>query len=227
MKSVLIITGASRGIGLATAEYFNEHDWHIINISRHPCPLPNVTNLFIDLSQADWAHHHQQSIIDALSSATRICLTHNAGVLFKDKVDALPESQLRTTLEVNIIAPALLNQIVLPLMHADSSIIYVGSTLSEHAAPNAASYIISKHAMVGLMRATCQDLYGRDITTACVCPGFTDTEMLRQHVGNIANITCTKRLITPHEIAETIYFCATHPVVNGAVLHANLGQFAG
>ena len=82
-----------------------------------------------------------------------------------------------------------------------------------------------------MMRATCQDLAGSGIHTACVCPGFTDTEMLRAHVGDdpeilksIAGTTTFGRLVEPSEIAATIQFAANNPVINGAVLHANLGQ---
>jgi NAD(P)-dependent dehydrogenase (short-subunit alcohol dehydrogenase family) len=114
-------------------------------------------------------------------------------------------------------------------MKAGSAVIYVGSTLGEKAVAGAASYVTSKHATIGLMRATCQDLAGRGVHTACVCPGFTDTEMLRAHVGDegataVAAFSAFGRLITPEEIAETVVWAATHPVVNGAVLHANLGQ---
>lgn len=81
------------------------------------------------------------------------------------------------------------------------------------------------------MRSTCQDLAGTGIHTACVCPGFTDTEMLREHLGNesaAVEAVCEQstfgRLIQPEEIAETILFCAQNPVINGSVLHSNLGQ---
>ncbi len=81
------------------------------------------------------------------------------------------------------------------------------------------------------MRSTCQDLAGRQVHTTCICPGFTDTDMLREHVGgsddvlkSIAAVCSYNRLIEPAEIADTIYFCATHPVINGTVMHANLGQ---
>ena len=67
--------------------------------------------------------------------------------------------------------------------------------------------------------------------TAMVCPGFTDTEMLRTHLGNdsevaaaIASMNSFNRLIEPAEIAELILWVHQNPVINGAVLHANLGQ---
>jgi 3-oxoacyl-[acyl-carrier protein] reductase len=64
-----------------------------------------------------------------------------------------------------------------------------------------------------------------------VCPGFTDTEMLRTHSGtdpeveaSIGSMNSFGRLIQPREIAELIQWAHHHPVINGAVLHANLGQ---
>lgn len=59
---------------------------------------------------------------------------------------------------------------------------------------------------------------------------LSDTEMLREHVPDatvLAQLETTVgagRLIEPREIAETIHFCAEHPVLNGGVIHANLGQ---
>ena len=52
------------------------------------------------------------------------------------------------------------------------------------AVPNSFSYILSKHAQVGIMRATRQDLMGKGIHTALINPGFTDTEMLQKHLNN-------------------------------------------
>ncbi len=124
-----------------------------------------------------------------------------------------------------------LNQRLLPLLPRTSSVLYVGSTLAEKAVPGAFSYIVSKHAQLGMMRATCQDLMGSGIHTAMICPGFTDTEMLRAHLGSdpdvaaaVAGMNSFNRLIAPEEIAELIRWAHHNPVINGAVLHANLGQ---
>ena len=120
---------------------------------------------------------------------------------------------------------------LLPLLPRSSSVLYIGSTLAEKAVPGAFSYVVSKHAQLGMMRATCQDLLGRGIHTAMICPGFTATDMLRTHLGNdpeveaaIASMNSFNRLIEPREIAELIHWAHHHPVINGAVVHANLGQ---
>ena len=87
------------------------------------------------------------------------------------------------------------------------------------------------HAQLGMMRATCQDLMGRGIHTALICPGFTDTSMLRQHVGhddtvldNLGEMNSFGRLVAPSEIADLILWAHDHPVINGSVMHGNLGQ---
>ena len=146
-----------------------------------------------------------------------------------DSVDSTHASDLREVFEINLVAPNILNGFCIPHMGPGSSILYVGSTLSEKAVPGSFSYITSKHALVGMMRATCQDLAGEKIHTACVCPGFTDTEMLREHIPEdvmpaIQAMSAYERLITPEEIAETLFWASQNPVINGSLIHANLGQ---
>ena len=230
-RKALVISGGSKGIGLATARRFADAGYSIINLSRTPVPLDSAQQLTVDFTAPDWDAAIANELAQALEGMSSICLVHNAGLLTKGGVPELDAETLRRSLEVNVVASVILNARILPLMHAGSSIIYVGSTLSEKAVANSAAYVVAKHAVAGLMRSTCQDLAGQGIHTACVCPGFTETEMLLAHVGGsrevldaIAGNVTQKRLIEPSEIAETIYFCSQHPVMNGAVVHANLGQ---
>lgn len=230
MSLTLVITGGSRGIGLATCAYFVKQGYRAINLSRSPSPLEGVVNIAVDLSEPDWPEQHGDTLLGILDGTHEITLVHNAGLTINDTVSNLNAATLRRVLQINLVAPAQLNRLVLPQMTEGSSILYVGSTLSEKAVTGSCSYVTAKHGLVGLMRASCQDLAGRDIHTACVCPGFTDTEMLREHVGDgevlksVASGVTFNRLIEAGEIAATLYFCARNPVINGAVIHANLGQ---
>lgn len=231
MKNYVIITGASSGIGKSTAQFFLNNQWHVINLSRSPCDIKGVINYFVDLLDHNWVQSIPEELIQHLSHATKISIVHNAGVAWRDTIKALPAMQFREVLEINVIAPSILNQLIFPYMKHGSSIIYIGSTLSEKAVPNNASYVTSKHAIAGLMKATTQDLENSGIHTCCICPGLTDTPMLRARVDydentleSLRQISTTKRLVEPEEIAEFIWFCANHAVINGAVLHANLGQ---
>lgn len=76
-----------------------------------------------------------------------------------------------------------------------------------------------------------QDLHGSGVHSALVAPGFTDTEMFRERAGHddalmqrFAAMASFGRLATPTEIAKVVLFAIQNPVLNGTVMHANLGQ---
>ena len=230
MKKVLIITGGSSGIGFATAKLFQENGFSIINLSRSTINLDKALHFEVDLASPDWQMSLESKLKEILQSSDKICLVHNASKMQSDNVESIDENSLREVLEVNLVGPTKLNKIIIPYMNKGSSILYVGSTLSEKAVPQMSSYVMSKHGMIGLMRSTCQDLFGRFIHTACICPGATETEMLVEYVqGNqdalkvMASTLSENRLITSKEIAEALFFCANNSVINGSVIHANLG----
>jgi len=227
--NTVLITGASAGIGMTTAEKFVEAGYRVINLSRRPCPIAAVEHISCDLAQPEFLAPIRYQPRDSIDGSEHIVLIHNAAKLVNDTTLKTDSASLREVIEINLVAPNTLNGFVLPFMQAGSSILYVGSTLSEKAVPGSFSYVTTKHAMVGMMRATCQDLAGQGIHTACICPGFTDTEMLREHVPaevmpQIAGMSAYERLVTPEEIANTLFFAARSPVLNGAIIHANLGQ---
>ena len=230
MNKFLIITGGSSGIGYAAAVLFQKENYKVINLSRSEIPLKDAIHIPVDLSTSTWHEEVSSTFKTLLEDADQISLIHNASKMQSDNVENFDLNALRVVLEVNLVGPSILNQLTIPYMKRGSSIIYVGSTLSEKAVPQMSSYVTTKHGMIGLMRSTCQDLFGRFIHTACVCPGATETEMLQEYVqGNaealkiMAGTLSENRLISSPEIASTLLFCAQNSVINGSVIHANLG----
>jgi NAD(P)-dependent dehydrogenase (short-subunit alcohol dehydrogenase family) len=226
-----IITGASVGIGRATAQRFLGMGYRVYNLSRRPCPDGEVHNIPCDLAAVDSIAAACRELAPAIANSSSVCLLHNASQMRKDAATDCSSDSLREVLETNVVAVNSLNQALLPTLPRGSSLLYIGSTLAEKAVAGSFSYVISKHAQLGMMRASCQDLMGSGIHTALICPGFTDTEMLRTHIGNnpdvvaaIGGMNAFGRLIEPGEIAELIVWAHANPVINGAVLHANLGQ---
>lgn len=219
------------GIGEAAARAFMAVDYTVYNLSRRPCPVPGVNNISCDLSSMEAINTACDDLLQAIQKSDSVALVHNACQMRKDSTVQCDSESLREVLETNLIAVNSLNQRLLPDLPSSSSVLYIGSTLSEKAVPGSFSYVISKHALLGMMRASCQDLMGSGIHTALICPGFTDTEMLRTHLGNnqeimqsIASMNSFNRLVEPGEIAEFIVWAHNNPVINGSVLHANLGQ---
>ena len=233
MAAIAILTGASSGIGAAAARRFVDHGDTVINISRRQCPVAGVETLATDFADEQSVANTCEQLVERLAAyeGTPVCLVHNAALMLKDRCDSTEDDDLRQVLAVNVVGINALNRALLPGMPRDSSVLYVGSTLSEKAVAGAFSYIVSKHAQLGMMRATCQDLMGRGIHTALICPGFTDTTMLRQHVGHdegvldqLGTMNSFGRLVAPDEIADMIFWAHHNPVINGSVMHGNLGQ---
>lgn len=227
----LVITGASRGIGLATASRFLESGYKVVNISRTPVAIDGVVQLCADLSTPDWQDAIAADLLAAVDGVQTLVAVHNAALQPPGPVQDLQPEVLRQVMELNVVAPTILNRLLLPHMGRGSAIIYIGSTMSFKATAGIAAYVASKHAVLGLMRSTCQDLAGRGIHTASVCPGFTDTEMLRGFGGDalehLASRSTQGRLVQPEEVAASIQFCAENPVVNGSLVKADLGFVEG
>ena len=226
---LLLLTGGSGGIGQCAATAFADAGYAVVNLSRRPCPVAQVEHIACDLSQPGFLDGIRAQLAPRLAAADEIVLLHNAAHLVADTASNATDEALGAALTVQLLAPNALNRHVIPEMGRGSCILYVGSTLSEKAVPGAFSYVTAKHAVAGMMRATCQDLAGTGIHTVCICPGFTDTAMLRERMGqcaieDAAAHSTSGRLVEPDEIAALLLFAARQPVLNGALLHANLGQ---
>jgi len=231
---MLVITGASKGIGLSTADVFRDHDYHVVNISRHRGGFEQGTWIEADLSEPDWLERIDLRLIGEVQHAGEIVIVHNAAALVQDSIERSNDGDLQRVLQTNVLAPIQLNRLLLPYMDEGSAIVYIGSALSETAVPKRLSYVVSKHAQIGLMRATAMEIAERGLHTVCVCPGVTDTEMARQHFGVndrgssieqfVLRNVLLKRALRPEEIAQLIYFCAITQSVNGSIIRANLGR---
>jgi 3-oxoacyl-[acyl-carrier protein] reductase len=229
--TTVIVTGASSGIGLAIAERFASRGHRVISLARRRCPVDVVESLLIDL-----AGHDVPKLLPLLmpklpAAKGVIHVVHNAAALPHDSALDFDAGVLERNFRLNAVTPALLNAALIPHMGPGSSIVFVGSTLSEKGVPRRLSYVTGKHAMLGLMRATVQDIWGRGISSVCVAPGFVDTGMLRPVLEadpmferEVLDMVSYGRLLEPEEIAEIVEFCTRTPALNGAVIQANLGQ---
>lgn len=229
----LVITGASAGIGLSTATLFHEQGYRVVNLSRRRGGFEHGTWIAADLAAPGWIEPVSRALIAEIQHASEVVIVHNGALLVQDSVDRGDDDALLQVMQANVIAAIQLNRLLLPYLDAGSAIIYIGSSLSEAAVPNRLSYTVSKHAQLGLMRATAVELQGRGMHTACICPGLTDSELTLHHVRDdnaeqlVLQDARLHRALKSAEIAGMVYFCAVTPAVNGAVIHANRPPAAG
>ena len=143
------------------ARLLSQEGWQVHSISRRPCDVPGVSSHLFDLAEPPQAHAAAAQIIQSLGrfsglSATgggsKFTVVHNASTHFEDSVLDLDSEKMTAALAVSAVSPAILTSALLPHMGPGSSVIFVGSTLSEKAVAGRSSYVTAKHATLGLMR---------------------------------------------------------------------------
>jgi NAD(P)-dependent dehydrogenase (short-subunit alcohol dehydrogenase family) len=218
-RRVVLITGASRGIGEACARRFAAAGDRLALLAR---PSPDLERIGRDLDAltvgCDLADEAQ--IHTALETVERSCgavdvLVNNAGIVHRHEVDGHSTAAWDHVLAVNLRAPFLLARGVLPGMLARGAgrILNVSSISGSGGTPSLAAYCASKAGLLGFTRALSAEVKGRGIVVAAVSPGSVDTDML---VGSGFAPD-----MSPSDIAEIVLFLADGPAsLTGASIEA-------
>ncbi len=193
-KTVLI-TGASSGIGEATAKAFSKEGSNLVLIARSVDNLKRVanglstTNLVIpaDITQKEAV---KNLINQTLSTFNKIdILINNAGVGLSSFIEEMNVDDLRKLFEINVFAPLVLTQAVLPSMIASGSgkIINVSSMITKIVTSGSGGYRASKLALNGISDASRYELKKKNIQVVTVYPGLTATDFFKHSMGIKAN----------------------------------------
>lgn len=237
---VLLLTGASRGIGHATVKKFAAQGWRVLCCSRHAfdpaCPWPEGerNHIQVDLSDPNQTIAAIEEIKDRLGGAPLKALVNNAGISPKTEDGARLNSldtDLRTwghVFHVNFFAPIVLARgLVEPLAAGKGAVVNVTSIAGARVHPFAgAAYATSKAALAALTREMAHDLGPMGIRVNAIAPGEVETDILSEGTDKIVRTLPLRRLGQPSEVAETIYFLCTQAssYVSGVEIEVNGGQ---
>mgnify|MGYP001563732729 CR=1 FL=1 len=222
-----LITGAGRGIGLATARTFLKAGWKVLALDKDfsTFDLKAAERIEFDLRNLSGI----RNLIEGKEIHT---LVNNAGVLFCDPYDAIPEAHKREVLTVNVEAPAALIEAVAPQMKKRKAgrIVNVGSVAAFTGHPDL-WYGISKAGILNLTKAWARELGPHGVLVNAVAPGPTQTAMYEQlpqsRREGVMKSVHSGRICTPEEVAAAILWLGTScpAYVNGTTLDVNDGSY--
>ena len=224
---VALVTGASSGIGEATAIALAEEGARVAVTARRRDRLDQLAAQLAARGAAPpgggaGQRHHAPAPPRGRATPPHFgrldVLVNNAGVMYLEPVAEADLGRWRQMLELNVLSLIASTQAALPGMTArhDGHIVNISSTAGRIANPNAAAYSATKFGVVAFSEALRREVYKHGIRVSVIEPGVVETE-LRDHIGHAATKDAlnawadSMRQLQSRDVAEAIAFCVTRP----------------
>lgn len=231
MAKTILVTGASSGIGRATALHFAAKGWNVAATMRNPLKAdsvlkhPQISLLALDVTNEDSI---AQAITDTLHRYNKIdVLLNNAGYGLFGPIEAIDSQQIQQQFATNLFGLIGVTQQILPVMRGagEGLIINVSSIIGRMALPYASSYIATKFAVEGLSESMRYELEPFHIRVKLIEPGSINTEFgkgsKQTAVSDPYRVSMTKFVAVftksnaagsrPEQVAKVIYRAANDP----------------
>lgn len=249
VDKVVVVTGASKGIGKASALAFGQEGAKVamVYFSDKPgeedlAPIAiadgEAMPVQTDVSEEDQVEALMQQVADRWGRLD--VLVNNAGVYRKGTVADTPSSDWDWVLDVNLRGAYLCTHFAVPFMEKNGggAVVNVSSEAGLVGIENQVAYNVSKGGMLALTRSCAVDLASKGIRVNCVCPGTTDTPLVREAVNQADDPEQARReleqsrpldrLGTPEEIASAILYLSSEEsaYATGSILSIDGGYTA-
>ena len=247
---VALVTGGGSGIGRATALLFAREGAAVAIVDLDEARAQAVAQeigakggqalaVRCDVSQATDCQRAVQETVAAFGRLD--ILFNNAGIIRRASVLEITEEEWDRAMAVNVKSVFLLSRYAIPIMAqgGGGAIVNTGSGWGLVGGRNAVSYCASKGAVVNMTRAMALDHAEQNIRVNCVCPGDTDTGMLRSEAQQLGAATEAflaeaadrplRRIGRPEDIAQAVLYLASEAssFVTGTTLVVDGGGLAG
>ncbi len=219
-----LITGASRGLGVAIAEALSEREFHLVLVARSRQPLqrlaarlPNATAVVCDIRDPESVAQLAAQVaglagkLGGKSAGKRKrldVLINNAGVAGPSQpFESLDFATWRQVIDTNLHGTFLVTQSLLPFLGKGSVIVNNLSIAARTAFPGMAAYNASKRGLLALTETLREELRPRAIRVVALMPGATDTEIWKQFWPDAPR----SRMISPKTVAQAVAAAVTLP----------------
>ncbi len=235
-KKTAIVTGAARGIGLATTKLFLRDGWHVAMIDRdapalesEAAGLTDVYSLVADVSDPEAVKEAIAGITNHFGGLD--ALVNNAGVADFGPIEETDFARWRRVMETNIDGVFLVSQEAVPALKiSNGAIVNIASISGLRASTLRVAYGTSKAAVIHLTKQQAAELGEYGIRANCVCPGPVRTKLaMAVHTPDIIeayhDAIPLNRYGSEDEIAEAIVFLCSQKAsyVTGQILAADGG----
>tara|TARA_B110000444_G_scaffold53729_1_gene49736 strand:+ start:1521 stop:2264 length:744 start_codon:yes stop_codon:yes gene_type:complete len=242
-KKIALITGATRGIGLAIAKELAGNNFTVLGTGTSDNSVNSLTKEFeknnidgkaytLDIKSQDSIDKLFQQIKDDYSDTPDI-LVNNAGITNDNLLIRMDDNQWFDTIETNINSLYRISKVFLKPMikKRKGRIICISSVVASTGNAGQSNYVTTKSGMIGFCKSLAKEVATRGITVNCVSPGFIETDMTNklndsQKEQITKNIPMTK-MGRPIDIANAVAFLASEKAsyITGETINVNGGLF--
>jgi len=205
-NKVAIVTGSSKGIGLATVQILLNNDVKVAGWSRSKTEInhPNFQNFQVDIKDIDSVENAYKQTISYFGNDIHI-LINNAGLGFSALFEDLKVEQWHQLFDTNVNGIFYTTRLVLPQMKMikEGHIINISSIAGNTGIETLSAYCATKFAVRGLSQALYKEVRSYGVKVTCIYPGSVQTNFFDE----IESIDANKSMMQPEDIASTILHC--------------------
>ena len=240
-NKVVLVTGASRGIGMATATELSDKGAIVIGTATSVDGASNISKalsaqerkgegMVLDVKSSDSITNLIKAINDKYGDIQ--ILVNNAGITQDNLLVRMKDEEWDSVLNTNLTSIYRLSKSVLRSMMKSryGKIINISSVVGHMGNAGQTNYVASKAGITGFTKSLAQEVGNRGITVNCVAPGFIDTDMTKslsdEQKEKLLSHIPLSRLGNPLDIAKAVVFLASDDAdyITGETIHINGGM---